>query len=228
MSARTIVIIVPAFNEEKMIESVIGSIPRFILNIPIEVVVIDDGSTDNTYKKAFNSRAVCIRHHLNRGLGAAISTGFMYARRTQAFAMVTFDGDGQHRSKDLEKLLRPIVEGTADVVIGSRLLIPSHMPLSRKIVNVLSNILTFVFFGIWTTDSQSGLRAFSRDAINKIKLRTQRMEVSSEVFKEIHKHKFRTIEVSIPAIYTDYSLQKGQKITNAYDVFWKLFLRVTR
>lgn len=224
---KKILILIPAYNEQEVIENVLQSIPATISGMgKVEVVVIDDGSSDKTKLFSQQNHVNVIHHVINRGLGAAICTGFTYAKLVKPDIVVTFDADGQHRFKDLPQLIKPIIDGRADVVIGSRLLKNSTMLFERKVVNWFSNILTFVFFGIWTTDSQSGLRAFSRLALNSIEIKTQRMEVSSEILKEINRNNLRLVEIPIPAIYTTYSLHKGQKISNATNVFIKLLLRV--
>lgn len=224
-----VLIVIPAYNEEFMMGKVLNSLPKYIKGIgKIATVVINDGSKDNTSKIAQECKAVVISHVLNRGLGASLATGFAFAKKQNADIMVTFDADGQHRAEDIPRVIDPIVCGEADIVIGSRLIGNTNMPISRRIINMLSNIMTFALFGIWTTDSQSGFRAFSKNAISKIYLRTQRMEVSSEIFKEIKRNRLSMREVAIPSIYTEYSLKKGQKITNAYNIFWKLILGLAR
>lgn len=224
-----ILVIIPAYNEESMIAQVIEDVPKKIEGIGnVSIVVIDDGSRDNTYAQAKATGVRVLRHIINRGLGASLATGFSVARQVKADIVVTFDADGQHRGKDITRLIKPIVKRKADVVIGSRLRKKTSMPRSRYVINLLSNILTFILFGIWTSDSQSGLRAFSREAVEKIKLHSQRMEVSSEIFKEIKRNNLSMVEVPIPAIYTEYSLKKGQRLSNAYNVLWKLLIRYIR
>lgn len=220
-----LLIVIPAFNEERLIAQVLSSIPKKISGFNyISKIIINDGSSDNIKVIAHKLKTPIITHIINRGLGAALATGFEYARNENYDVLVTFDADGQHEGKDIERLIKPILQKEADVVIGSRLLSNSPMPLTRKIINKTSNILTFILFAVWTTDSQSGLRVFNKLAINKIRLKSQRMEVSSEIFKEISRLKLRLSEIPINSIYTSYSLGKGQKITNAPNVFWKLLL----
>jgi hypothetical protein len=116
-----------------------------------------------------------------------------------------------------------------DLVIGSRMLQGVlEMPSDRRLLNSLANALTFVLFGVTTTDSQSGFRAFNRKAIQAIALKTQRMEVSSEIFAEIKRLNLRFSEVPISVIYTDYSRQKGQQNSNKWSVGYKLMLRLFR
>lgn len=216
------VIVMPAFNEEKVIGTVIDGLHKAGWN---ELIVVDDGSTDRTGKIAGALGAAVYTHPVNRGLGGALGTGIEAAVMHDADVIVTFDSDGQHDPGDIAKVIRPIVAGRADAVIGSRLLKPKGMPLIRRIGNMGLNIVTFLLFGVWTTDSQSGLRAFSKKAAEKIRIRTNRMEVSSEIIKEIGHHKLRFKEVPIRPIYTEYSRKHGQSNLNAFRIIGKLVLK---
>ena len=218
-------IIIPAYNESIMIGNVINSIPKKIKGIAkLDILVVDDGSIDRTYDIAKSKGIKVLKHVINRGLGGALATAFEFAKLQKYDFMVTFDADGQHDSRDINKILRPLVDREADVVIGSRMLFANSMPFLRKVINRISNIITYVLFNVWSTDSQSGLRGFSLFALRKIRIRTQRMEVSSEIFKEISRNRLQMKEVPTHSIYTNYSLTKGQRISNAPNVFWKLLL----
>jgi len=219
-------IIVPAYNEEKTIGAVLKSIPqRFPRVSQKEVVVVSDGSTDKTAEIALQFRATLIEHYLNRGLGGALGTGFEYARKEGFDLVLTFDADGQHNPTDIWPVLRPIIHQQADVVIGSRLKDPQGMPWYRIVRIWGLNLITAIFFWVWSTDSQSGLRAFSKKALQKIDIQSDKMEVSSEFFYEIGRKGLKLIEVPIKSIYTDYSLRKGQKNFNAIRIISKLFYR---
>src|SRR3990167_10728525 len=122
-------IIIPAYNEEKTLEGVFKSIPkRFFKISETEIVVISDGSKDKTAEIALKAGATLIEHDLNRGLGGALGTGFEYARRHNFDILLTFDADGQHNPQDIWPVLKPILDGKADVVIGSRLKNQTGMP----------------------------------------------------------------------------------------------------
>ncbi|PIS09372.1 glycosyltransferase family 2 protein [Candidatus Beckwithbacteria bacterium CG10_big_fil_rev_8_21_14_0_10_34_10] len=226
-----LLVVLPAFNEEKVIEGVLKSLKKELKNLKLtsEIVVIDDASVDKTAKKAQKEGVAVLKHVINRGLGGALQTGLEYGRKKKVDVVVTMDSDGQHDSKDIEKIIGPIMKKKADVVIGSRFLeVKNKIPVLRRIILKLSDLVTFLFFGIYPTDSQSGFRAFSRKAINKIKLRTQQMEVSSEFFDQIRKNKLKFCEVPIRVIYTPYSLAKGQSNLNGIKVLVKLVLRLGR
>lgn len=220
-----LLIVVPAYNEKRTIHDVLTSLPQHFGQIRVDTVVVDDGSTDGTRMVARKLEVPVVTHLINRGLGAALSTGIAYAQAHGYDLMVTFDADGQHKAIEIPQLIRPLLEGTADVVIGSRLKGQGSMPSSRWAVNWLSNFITLFLFGVWTSDSQSGMRAFNKKALSQIQLRSQKMEVSSEIFKEIRRCGLQLREVPITSRYTTYSLRKGQPLTNAPSVFWKLLLQ---
>jgi len=140
--------------------------------------------------------------------------------------MVTYDSDGQHTPEMITKVVQPILKGKADFVIGSRLIGDKKgMPFIRKVGNFGLNLITYLLFNVWTTDSQSGLRCFTKKAAKKLNLKTSRMEISSEFIKEVGRNKLKFKEVPIKAIYTDYSQFKGQSSLNAFKIVFKLFLR---
>lgn len=203
-------ILIPAYNEEKTIGKVLESIPRRYPKISkVEIVVVSDGSTDKTAEIAEKAGVTLITHDLNRGLGGALGTGFEYARKNNFDTVVTFDADGQHHPEDIWPVVRPIIHKKADVVVGSRLRNHDGMPWYRILGIWGLNIITLIFFWVWSTDSQSGLRAFSKKAINQIDIQSNKMEVSSEFFYEIGRKNFKMIEVPIKSVYTEYSLSKG-------------------
>ena len=162
-------------------------------------------------------------------MGGALGTGFEYAKDNNFEALITFDSDGQHKAESLKILLDLIAKDSADVVIGSRLLKNlSEMPKDRLVISYLGNILTYLLYGFVSTDSQSGLRAFNKKAIDCITIKTDRMEVSSEFLKEIKRNKLRYKEVPIKPIYTEYSRASGQSNINSFNVALKMFLRLFR
>ncbi|MFP4403765.1 MAG: glycosyltransferase family 2 protein [Nanoarchaeota archaeon] len=215
-------VILPAFNEEKVIADVIKGIKKEGYK---NIIVVDDGSFDNTTNIALKNKVYTITLPINRGVGAATKTGIDYALTTNSKIIVTIDSDGQHCPKDIIKVLMPIVKNKADVSIGTRLKNPKGMPIIRIIGNWGFNFITLLLFGVWTTDSQSGFKAFNRKAAKKIEIKTNRMEFCSEIIKEIGDKKLRLKEVPIKVIYTDYSKAHGQSTFNAFRILAKLILR---
>lgn len=198
-------VIVPAFNEEGSITTVIKDLQRHGYR---DIVVVDDGSSDSTAKIAKSKNIFVVSHIINRGLGASLGTGFEFAKQNGFETVVTFDADGQHKAKDIPKVIKHIKNGRADVVVGSRLLYKKkEMPLDRLILNHLSNLATLFLYGVRATDTLSGLRAFNKKSLESIRIKTQRMEVSNEFFKEIRRNKLRYREVPLEPIYTQYSLE---------------------
>ena len=215
-----VVAIIPAFNEEKTIGDVIESTKSFV----DKIIVVNDGSDDRTQQIAKSKGAYVVTHVINRGLGAAIGTGFEVALRERAAIAVTLDADGQHDPNEIQKFIDAIEQG-ADVVIGSRMLTRKGMPWHRQVANLLGNFVTFFLFGAWVSDSQSGFRAFSNYALEKIQIQTNRMEVSSEIIAESKHKNLKLVEVPIKAIYTDYSLSKGQGFFVGIKTLIKLVVR---
>lgn len=223
------VIIVPALNESKVISEVLSGLPRKIIGINnLEILVVDDGSGDDTSKIAKEAGVNVVRHIVNRGLGAAIKTGLTWAKKENADLAITFDSDGQHNPGDIPKLVGPIVKNQADLVIGSRFKVRQNIPADRLILNWLANLTTYLIFGVASSDSQSGLRAFSREAMNLIDYRADRMEFSTEILVEAKRNNLKVQEVPISAIYTEYSRKKGQSNLNAFPVFVRILLKFLR
>ena len=221
-----IYVVVPAYNESKTIRDVIEELKDRNLNI----IIIDDGSHDETYMIAksslYNANGSIYKHVLNRGLGAALKTGIDAALANNADIIVTFDADGQHDPDDILNVCMPIIEGNADVVIGKRNF--EEMPLSKKFGNQIMNSITRIFYGIRVNDSQSGLRAFSRYAAGFLDINSRGYGVSSEIIGEIKKHNLRLEEVEIKTIYTDYSMAKGTNLNVGLKILFKLIIDVIK
>jgi glycosyltransferase involved in cell wall biosynthesis len=218
------IIVIPAYNEEQTIADVV----RGAVKISDRVVVVDDGSRDRTGALAKEAGALVVRHAVNRGVGAALGTGIEAAVRLGADSVVTMDADGQHRAEDAAKVFDRLGMGDVEFVIGSRMLRGAqtgHMPAHRVLFNTIGNLLTFLLFGVWVTDSQSGLRGLSNKAASSIELRTNGMESLSEFMKEKKDKHWRLAEVPIEAIYTDYSMSKGQNFFVGVKVAMRLIWR---
>lgn len=220
-------VVIPAYNEEKMIGQVVAGLPKKLPGVKsIAVIVIDDGSSDRTFAASRAAGADCVlRHRINCGKGTATATGLTAARRLKADMVVTMDADGQHHPADIKKLIQPIIKKRADVVIGSRLLRSGGMPLVKIIGNRLMNTLTFIFSGQLVSDSQSGMKALSRQTLEKIQLNSSGYEIDSEIILEARQNNLKIKEIPIKVIYSDYSEIKGQNIFNAVNIFTRLLFR---
>ncbi len=214
-----IVAVVPAYNEEQEV----GNVVRNTLPFVDRVLVVDDGSTDNTAQVARDAGAVVVAHAINRGLGASLGTGIKSARKIGGKKIITLDADGQHLAEEIPLFVRAL-DGH-EVVLGSRMIeMKGNMPVFRRAAQRVGNMLTYVMFGLMVSDSQSGFRGFSAAAADALEIKTDRMEVSSEIISEIQKSGFKWTEVPITAIYTEYSLSKGQSFTVGIKTALKLFI----
>ena len=216
-------IVIAAYNEAARIIKVIEELSKEYSNI----VVVDDGSTDGTSKKLLGQRnIILLRHSVNRGQGAALKTGIEYAKKAGADIIVTFDADGQFLAKEVKKVIAPIIDGDAEIVLGSRFLGKAiNIPLMKKAVLKLGVLFVLALYGIKITDSQSGFRALSKKAADKISLTCDRMEHAGEFFYEIVRNKLKYKEVPITVIYDRYSVGKGQSWTKSVDLGLRMIFR---
>jgi len=217
------VIVIPAYNEEKHIRNLIASCQLLGYN---DIIVVDDGSTDNTAEIAKRAGAVVLSHVINRGVGAATQTGLEAAQRIGAEIAVTIDADGQHQAKDIKNILAPLIDHKNDIVIGSRFMTAENsIPWARKIFNNAANVITFFLAGIYLTDTQSGLKAFSKKALESIQITANGYEFSSEIIREAKYFRLRIAEVPVSVVYTPYSLSKGQNLATGITTIFKLIIR---
>lgn len=200
--------VIPAYNESSVIQDVITEVNAAGYE---NIIVIDDGSTDETFENASEKPGVvALKHFLNRGKGAAVKTGIEAAKILGAEIVATMDGDGQHNPQDIRKMIK-LIESGYDVILGTRLKNPQGMPGYKIAANHIGNFFTWAVYGLWVTDSQSGFRVYSKKALDLIDTRTDRYEYDSEVIREISRHKLKYAEVPIEVRYTEYSMNKLQK-----------------
>ena len=227
-SPETIAVIIPAKAEAGAIRQVLARIPRQIDGMDVSVIVVDDGSKDGTGTIARDCRVYVLRHVTNLGVGAATRTGLRAAMNLRSSIIVTMDADGQHDPEEIEHLVRCLIQGPFDVVIGSRLLMRHGMPVSRFGANLLLNAVTFLVYGKIVSDSQSGFKAFSRAAAEKLELRSSGYEICSEIIGEIYRRGLRYKSLPVKAVYTRYSQAKGQPFLNGVNLLIELFIRLVR
>jgi len=200
--------VIPAFNEGEAIRGVVAELAA----LGVRVVVVDDGSADDTAENARAAGATVLRHEINRGQGAALQTGISYGLERGARFVVTFDADGQHAAEDMPRLIEPLLRGEADIALGSRFLGgESSVPGSRRALLRAAVAFTLVTSGVRLTDAHNGLRAFSRRAASLLDLKLDRMAHASEIIDQIRRSGLRFVEVPVHVRYTEYSRRKGQR-----------------
>ncbi|MEO5800456.1 MAG: glycosyltransferase family 2 protein [Gemmatimonadales bacterium] len=222
------VIVVPAFREVTIVAQVVTSLRQ----LGWQVLVVDDGSPDSTAASAAAAGATVLRHPVNLGQGAALRTGFAWAlAQPTCKYVVTFDADGQHDTGAVATLIAPIAAGEADVVLGSRFLDPvtrAEVPPLRRLLLRAATWVSRTTTGLALTDSHNGLRAFSADALRRLRLEQDRMAHASEIQAEIARCGLRCVERPVHVRYTEYSIAKGQRFVDAISILWDLLLTPRR
>jgi len=217
-----IFVIIPAYNEAPLIGQVISEVAPHVN----QVIVVDDGSTDQTGLVADQAGAQVITHPINRGQGAALQTGITFALNQGADVIVTFDADGQLLASEIDSMVKPILTGEAQVVLGSRFLNQNpdtKIPRSKRLVLKAAVMITRLYTGLAITDTHNGMRAFSRQAAGQIEICQDGMAHASEIIEEIKKYKLKFKEIPVTVKYTEYSRRKGQKLSNSFKIIWDLF-----
>lgn len=220
-----VAIVIPAFNEAQTIATVVQDTARCLDDSPFDytIVVVDDGSTDDTAPQAEAAGATVIRHILNSGSGSATATGLAFAQQQDFTVAATMDADGQHDPADVLNGLE-LLDGK-DLLIGSRLIESKDMAGAKRIGNRGLSLVTFLLFGTYVTDSQSGLRIFSQRALNQLRWRTSGYEFCSEMLWRARQQGLKISEFPIKTIYTEYSRAKGQNNWNGFNILKNLITR---
>jgi polyprenyl-phospho-N-acetylgalactosaminyl synthase len=216
-------VVVPAYNEEGVIGRVVGE-----LRAEYNVVVVDDGSRDATYRAAEAAGACVVRHTINRGQGAALQTGIEFSLARNAHTIVTFDADGQHQVEDVKALLAALDAG-AHVSLGSRFL--------GRIRGASRGRIAFLRVAVWIsnrlsglrlTDAHCGLRAFRADMAPRLAIHQDRMAHASELLANVRRSGLRCTEVPVTILYTEYSVGKGQRATDGIRVLFEYLAGLVR
>jgi len=214
-------VVVPAYNEAR----VIGDVVRGLLAAFPNVVVVNDGSSDDTAAVLKETPATILTHLINLGQGAALQTGITHALERGASYIVTFDADGQHRVEDALQAVRVLSEGSCDAVCGSRFLgIASNVPRIRKFILKAAVGLANLTSGARMTDAHNGLRALSRKAAASLDLTQSGMAHASEIISQLRDHGMQIREVPTQIHYTEYSLAKGQSSLNSINILVDLIV----
>lgn len=224
---RKVALVIPAYNESKVIKSVLGEVDSVFRKsrYDYQIVVVDDGSKDDTAKLAHKAGAHVISHILNTGSGGATATGLSYAQQNGFDVAATLDADGQHDPNDVLKGVKLMLEGEDDLLIGSRLIDAAGMSKVKILGNRGLSYITYLLFRVNVTDSQSGLRIFSRKALDRLKWKTSGYEFCSEMLWRAKQQDLRIKEFPIKAIYTEYSMSRGQNNWNGVNILKSLLRR---
>jgi glycosyltransferase involved in cell wall biosynthesis len=224
---KRVALVIPAYNEGQVIADVITDLNKAFRKskYSYEIVVVDDGSKDNTAEVASKNGAHVIQHILNSGSGGATATGLSYAQQNGFDIATTCDADGQHVATDVLNGVVNLIENDIDLLIGSRLINKQGMSRVKILGNKGLTYITFILFGIKVTDSQSGLRVFSKNALMRLKWKTSGYEFCSEMLWRAKQIGLKIDEYPIQAIYTEYSKAKGQNNWNAFNIVKTLLAR---
>jgi glycosyltransferase involved in cell wall biosynthesis len=200
LSHYNILVIIPAYNEARFI----GSVVLKLRQQPVDILVVDDGSTDDTAAIARAAGAEVLQLEANQGKAAALNAGLAYANQQKPDVIVMIDADGQHLPAELVQVVKPILKSQTDIAIGSRYLLnTSNTPTHRRFGHKLLNFITGLFSGVRVTDSQSGYRAFSPKAYRLLRFSSKGFSVESEMQFLASEHNLKIVEVPITIQYLD-------------------------
>lgn len=208
--------VIPAYNEARHISRIITGAKKYV----DLVIVVDDGSTDSTFKEAA-SADILSRHIINLGKGSALRTGFELALKNNADVIITMDSDGQNNPADIPRFIRALNEGKSDIVVGARSF-NKNMPFIFRLGNIgLRKIFQFLF-GLKIHDTQSGYRAFKAENYQKIKWQSTDYSVEAEMLANAGKHKLKVAEIPIATRYLN--RYKGTTIIDGISIFFKMLV----
>ena len=194
-----IALVIPAYNEVKSLPKVLSEIPSDMLNHKILKIVIDDGSSDDTYKTAIDNEAYCLRHETNLGQGSAIITGINFASKHDASVIVTFDADGQHDISDLKNLIVPILSNDFDMTLGSRFIGNQEYINTERLIgiNFFTNLIN-ILCKSKISDCTNGFRAFNPRILDTITLKEKKFSAPEILIETILKgYKIQNIPTTI-------------------------------
>jgi glycosyltransferase involved in cell wall biosynthesis len=189
-------IVIPAYNEEKYIQTLLNNLSR----ITRDIIVVDDGSEDATYK-VVKDMGIPVIHQQHKGKGAALKTGFKYALENGYDWVITMDGDGQHDWQDISRFIETMSKGNGDIIIGSRMADVATMPMIRRITNRFMSSLISRSIGHYISDTQCGFKAVSSLVLKNIKLETSHYDTESELLIKAGKAKYNISSIPIKTIY---------------------------
>jgi glycosyltransferase involved in cell wall biosynthesis len=216
-------VVVPAYNEYENIFGVIKSLQEITSNI----VVVNDCSTDYTKKIVETLGVYLLDHLVNRGQGAALQTGTEFALKKGAKIIVHFDADGQMQTKDIYRIIAPLINQEAEIVFGSRFIeSKAKIPWTKKYLILKPAIIFNWFFtGIKLSDAHNGFRALSHQAAKTIKITQDGMAHATEILDQVRAHDLNYLEVPVEIVYNQY----GQRFTSGFKIIRDLiFAKIFR
>jgi len=221
VSPDKIVIIIPSYNEGARILKVVTAIKEHGFH---NIVVVDDGSTDDSIELVRHLNITIIQHLVNRGAGAATETGLKYCREIlNPETVVMIDADTQHDPNDIRKLIDAHENQEADITIGNRFMESrGNVPLRNWFYNQVANVVTGLIAGKNVRDSQSGFKVFNKRALNQIIVEQDKFEHCSEILIKGLEYNFKIIEVPIHVYYSPETSGKGQHFFNGIRTFINL------
>jgi glycosyltransferase involved in cell wall biosynthesis len=214
-----IIAVMPAYNEEKKIGEVLKATGKYV----DKIIVVDDCSRDNTAMVAKKLGVIVIKHDQNKGLGGALRTGFGKAleiSKNDSDIIITIDSDGQHVASDIPKFIDKINSGYG-FVLGQRDV--SRYPMRKRIGNRMLTFLTNLVCGTNLRDTESGFRAFTKSALNKLDLRSERYEIAAEIIKEVGRRRIKS--TNVPVESPIYFRGKGVKVSDGIKNFLYILKR---
>ncbi len=225
---KQIYFVIPAYNEDsKIVQEVINKLHK---NGYYQVILVDDGSRKKLEDSlSINSKTKILRHEINRGQGAALKTGIDFALKEKNCKYITtFDSDGQHRIEDIPKFIEVLEKNHCDIAIGSRFLHKKSrkkVPLKKRILLKGALFVTLCLSSIKLSDTHNGYRVMNKRAASLIEISMDGFDHASEILDEISKKAIAYKEIPTVIDYTDYSKQKGQKISNSIRILLRMIFK---
>lgn len=222
--ASEVFVVVAAYNECSVLAETLAP----LVASGYSTVVVDDGSSDDSWSVLQNLPVYALRHPTNLGQGAALQTGVEFALSRGARYIVHFDADGQHCESGIPSLLAPLWTGEADIVFGSRFLRREdtrQIPWQRNLLLRVAISVNYLFTGLRLTDAHNGFRAMTASAAGLIRIRENRSAHATEILTLVRKHRLRVTERPTTVIYTSYSRAKGQRGLAAFGILFDLLMR---
>jgi glycosyltransferase involved in cell wall biosynthesis len=217
-----IAVVIPTYNEGVVIKEVVNN----LLSYNFVIIVVDDGSKDNTEELLSDLPIFYLRHKLNLGQGAAIATGLRFVSSLDTSCVVTFDADGQHDPEDIIPMVTKMKNDNLDIIFGSRFLKykPANLSFVKLMLLKAAIIFNYLTTGILLSDAHNGLRVIHHRVLPSLQLSENKMSHATEILMEVKRLNLKYAEVAMRMVYTDYSKQKGQKISQAIPIFFDILL----